>query len=413
MSRAATPTLLSLDRWARLLHVNPVHFNGGVGSQIWPANGACEDIWPQYSWQTNHELVGREEVAMEIAIAEQDIKNAMRHSPAATWEVDEIHGWRGFTRIQAAQTEYGMLIAPGRRAVSLIEDAAAVVYSDPDGDGWDERATVTVSTSLTDKREIKLYTTGHSGDPEWEIRPLRSVTLSGGVATITVDAWQMFDPDLWEEYPNVGTPFDGIDVTVGANFVTTVDVYREYNDNSQASVSFYPASNSYPCCGGVGCSICNGAVAYSGCFSIRDNRLGIVYPFPATYTDGSWSYYSAANCQPADRVALSYYAGLQDKDYLNSKSLDPLSHYMAETIMMLSVARLPAAVCSCNNIRDRVEDLQKDLSTLRDGGQGSTLYARFQTQDIFNNPFGTRAGEVAAWKRIIRLHGEIGDGGAL
>lgn len=415
MSRASTATLLSLDRWAKLLHINPIHFSGAVGSSIWPANGACEDIWPQYSWQTDHELVGREEVAMQIAIAEQDIKLAMRHSPAATWEVDESHMWNGLarTRMQSAQTEYGMVIAPGKRAVSLIESAAAVVYSDPDGDGWAERATIIVSTDVTDKRQVKLYYTGHDGEPEWEIRPLRSVTLASGVATIVVDAWELFDPDLWEEYPNVATPFVGIDVTVGANYVTEVDVYREYNDVSQASVAFYPATNGYLCCGGVGCDICNGASAYGGCFSIRDKRLGIIYPFPATYADGSWSYYSAANCQPADRVALSYYAGLQDKDYLNSKSLDPLSHYMAETIMMLSVARLPDAVCNCNNIRDRVEYLQKDLSTLRDGGQGSTLYARFQTQDIFNNPFGTRVGEVAAWKRIYKLHGEIGDGGLL
>lgn len=31
MARASTPTLLSLDRWARLLHVNPVHFGGWSG----------------------------------------------------------------------------------------------------------------------------------------------------------------------------------------------------------------------------------------------------------------------------------------------------------------------------------------------------------------------------------------------
>lgn len=413
MSRASTPTLLSLDRWARLLAVNPVHFSGGVGSQIWPANGACEDIWPQYSWQTNHELVGREEVAMEIAIAEQDIKLAMRHSPAATWEVDESHLWNGYARTrQGGQTEFGMLIAPGRRAVSLIRGAAAVVYSDPDGDGWDERATITVSTDVTDKRQIKVYYAGHDGDPEWEIRPLRSVTISGGVATITLEAWLLFDPDLWEQYPNIGTPFVGIDVTEGGNYVTTVDVYREYNDTSQASVTFYAGSNGYACCGGVGCDICNGS-SYSGCFAIRDNRLGLIDPFPATYADGLWTYDSSAYCQPANRIAISYYAGLQDKEYVRGRTLDPLSHYMAETIMMLSVARLPAAVCSCNNIRERVQDLQKDLSTLRDGGQGSTLYARFQHQDIFNNPFGTRVGEVAAWKRIYKLHGEIGDGGLL
>lgn len=413
MARASTPTLLSPDRWAKLLAINPVHFNGGVGSSIWPANGACKDIWPQYSWQTDHELVGREEVVMEISIAEGDIKNAMRHSPAATWEIDEPHNWTPsyYGRSQSAQTEYGMIIAPGRRAVSLIDADAAVVYTDPDNDLWDERATITVSTDITDKRQIKVYYAGHDGEPEWEIRPLRAIVISGGTATIILDAWLLFDPDIWEEYPNISTPFDGLDVTVEANYVTTVDVYREYNDTSLVGVTFYSGGDGSYCCGGVGCDVCAGE-NYSGCFSVRDSRVGIVSPFPATYGDSGWVF-NTANCRPAHRISLSYYAGLQDKDYVSGKSLDPLSHYMAETIMMLSVARLPQAVCSCNNIRERVEDLQKDLATLRDGGQGSTLYARFGEQDIFTNPFGTRAGEVAAWKRIVRLHGEIGSGGAL
>lgn len=410
MSRASTPTLLSLDRWARLIGLNPVHFSGGIGSAIWPASGACEDIWPQYSWQTNHELVGREEVAMEISLAEQDVKNAMRQSVAATWETDESHTWG---RGQSAQTEYGMVIAPGRRAVTLIDDNAAVVRTDPDGDGWSELATITVSTTVTDIREVKVYFAAHDGDPEWEIRPLRSVTISSGVATIKLDAWLLFDPDIWEAYPNTATPFDGIDITVGDNFVSAVDVYREYNDTTVAGATFYAGGDGYSCCGGVGCDVCNGE-SYGGCFGILDNRRGFIQPFPATYSEASgWAYYYPAGCQPARRIGLSYYAGLQDKAYLARKSLDSLSHYMAETIMLLSVARLPAAICSCNNVRDRIKELQKDMSTMRDGGDGSPFRARYQGMDIFSNPFGLRVGEVKAWQRIIRLHGEIGSGGAL
>src|SRR6187402_2110188 len=173
MARASVPTLLSLDRWARIMHVNPVHFAGAVGSLIWPASGACEDIWPQYSWQTTEELVGREDVGMAIATAEEDIKNALGKSAAATWEIDEAHGYSfPDMRPRLVQTEYGEVIAPGRRAVTLIEAEAAVVRSDPDNDTWFERATVTVTTDVTDIRQIKLYFAGHDGDPEWEIRPL-------------------------------------------------------------------------------------------------------------------------------------------------------------------------------------------------------------------------------------------------
>lgn len=418
MSRASTPTLLSLDRWARILSINPVHFSGGIGSLIWPLNGACADVWPQYSWQTSHELVGREEVAMVIATVEDDIGNAIGYSPAATWQVDEHHTWslnrtNGYrTYSPLVQTEYGMLIAGGARAVSLIDDNVAVVYSDPDADGWSERATLTVTTSLTDVREIKVYFAGHSGDVEWEIRPLRSVTIAGGVATITLDAWLLFNPNLWETYPHTNTPFTGIDVTVSGNFVTMVDVYREYNDTASAGVTFHTGGDGYFCCGGAGCDVCNGT-SYGGCLTIRDHRLGMVAPFPASYSDGAWVADSLVGCRPANRVSLRYYAGLRDKRFLTSKSLDPLSQQMAEAITWMSAARLPEAICSCNNVKDTIKELQKDASTIREGAQSSPIFAKFEKQDIFSNPFGTKVGEVKAWQRVTRLMGEIGQGGAL
>lgn len=409
MSRASTPTLLSLDRFAKILQLNPVHFSGGVGSLIWPINGACADVWPQYSWQTSHELVGREEVAQTIATVEQDIKDAMGASAAATWEVEEQHAWAYRSGVQ---TDYGHVIASGRRAVTEIDLAAAVVRSDPDGDGWFERATVTVTTALTDPREIKVYFAGHDGDPEWEIRPLRGVTIASGTATILIDSWLLFDPDLWEEFPNTSTPFSGIDVTVDANFVSTVDVYREFNDNSEAGVNFFAGGDGYACCGGSGCDVCNGTTS-EGCFSIVESRLGFVKPFPATYSDGSWAYDYSANCGRSNRIALSYYAGMRDKGYLSSKSLDPLPLNLAEAIAWMSAARLPAAICNCNNVKDVIESLQKDASTFRDGAAQAALYSKFQKQDIFNNPFGTRWGEVRAWQRVVRIVGQIGGGGAL
>lgn len=415
MARASTPTILSLDRWARIVGINPVHFGGGVGSTIWPDNGACADIWPQYSWQTNEELVGREDVAMAISGAEQDIKNALGYSPGPSWEIDEAHAWSYSGNghyPRSAQTDYGMVIAPGQRAVTAIDEDAAVVYSDPDGDNWDERATVIVSTDLTDIREIKVYFAGHDGEPEWEIRPLRSVTIASGVATILIDAWLLFDPDIWEQYPNISTPFAGLDVTDSDNFVTEVDVYREYNDVGQPGATFYYGGDGRLCCGGAGCDICLGS-SYTGCFGIRDSRLGFVTPYAGTYSDGSWGYDATAHCNPAKRVTLSYYAGLREKTYLSRKSLDPLTHYMAEAITWLSIARLPAAVCNCNNIRDRIEELQKDMTTMRDGAAQAALYARFPKMDVFNNPLGTKFGEVKAWQRVTRLQGELGGGAVL
>lgn len=416
-SGIATPvarTQLSLNRFARILGINPVHFNGAVGSLIWPANGSCEDIWPQYSWQTDDELVGRVDVAMTIATAEDDIKNALGCSAAATWEIDEPHTWNSAYRPGRAaslRTALGMVIAPGKRAVSVIQEGATVVYSDPDNDGWEERATITVATQITDAREIKVYHLDRDGDADWEIRPLRNISIAGGQATITLDSWLLINPDLWERYPTNGE-FQAIDVVDLSNFVAGVDVFREYNDTTMAGVTFYSGGSGYACCGGVGCDICGGE-SYGGCFTVRDSRLGIINAFPATYGENGWAYYHPANCQPIQRLTLSYYAGLRDKRYLAGKTLDPLSDYMAEAIAWMSAARLPKSICSCNNIRERVEELQRDISRFREGSAVSPLYSRFKEMDIFGNPFGTRYGEVRAWQQLMRLHGEIGDGGAL
>lgn len=410
MTRASIPTALSLDRFARILSINPVHFSGAVGSLVWPDNGACADIWPQYSWQTADELVGREDVNNAIVSVEQDFKEAVGYAVAPTWEVDEGQRWLYSSLYNhSLRTNYGYVLAPGQRAVTLIEADADVVYSDPDNDSWDELATITVSTDLTDRREIKLYTTGQDGEQEWEIRPLKAITLSGGVATIAVDSWLLIDPNLWERFPT-NNGFPAIDVTVGANFVDTVDVYREYNDTGQSGITFYGSGVGSGICGclGVGCPVC-ATETYGGCFQIHNSRTGLIAPYPATYSDGVWSLYRPENCRAPGRVTLSYYAGDIDKRYAANKSLDPLSHYLAEAIVWASVARLPKDFCSCNNIRDKVKHWQLDATRLREGAANAELYTRFEKMDVYNCPFGTRVGEVMAWQRVVRLKGEIGN----
>lgn len=408
MTRASTPTKLSLDRWARVLAINPIHWSGASGSLIWPDNGACADVWPQYSWQTAEELVGREDVAAVIATVEDDIKNEIGYAVAPTWEVDEGQTWPYYDfYYRQLTTGFGKVIAAGRRAVTLIEEDAEVVYSDPDADGWDELATITVSTDITDKREIKVYTAGHDGDPEWEIRPLKSITISGGVATILIDVWLLIDPALWERFPtNEG--FRAIDVTVGANYVSAVDVYREYNDTSQAGITFYgPTAGGLCGCGGAGCAVCE-TESYGGCFQIQDARRGLVTAFPATYSDGVWSFYRPSSCRAPHRVGLSYYAGNVDSAYASGRSLDPLSNQMAEAITWMSVARLPKDFCSCNNVREKVKYLQRDAARFRESAANPELYTRFDKMDVFSCPFGTRVGEVMAWQRVVRVIGAIG-----
>jgi hypothetical protein len=109
-----------------------------------------------------------------------------------------------------------------------------LVYSDDDGDTFFETATITLPTALTNACELKVYISDTNADPGWEIRRPQSKTITGGNFVGVFDSWLFVDPDLQSEYPTTpgGTGFTAIDISTTANFVTEVDVYREFNDST-------------------------------------------------------------------------------------------------------------------------------------------------------------------------------------
>lgn len=417
MAIASTPTLLSLDRWARIVGLNPLHFAGATAGNWFALSGHCDDVWRQHAWQSPEELVSREEVGFQIAKAEADIKAILGYSPAPEWEVRESHTWPGGLHRYPKQValHYGKLLAPGVRAATPVVEGAEVIYSDADNDGWDELATVAVTTELTDPREIKLFFADQAGEPQWEIRPLRKVSIAGGVATITADAWLFIDPELWERYPNQNASLDPIDLSTTENYVGAVDVYRIYNDHTSAGASFLVSNAAAlqgtwcPYCTVGTCPTC-GATTQAGTFAAVSAQAPLVVPYPASYSDGAWRSEPWANCGVPTMVGFHYYAGAVDKRYELNKSLDPLSDFWADTIAWMAAARLPRGVCGCDNIRQRLENIQRDLTR----SEENAAYARTDRMDIFSSAFGTRVGEVRAWQAVTRLTSDqVVAGGAL
>lgn len=415
MARASTYTHLSLDRFARTLGLAPPHFGGAQGGTVFPVFGQCRDVWPQHNWQTIEDLVSREELARAIHDAERDIRSVLGYSVAPEWETEEVHPWPailGRQRIypNTITTDWKRIITPGVRAVTLIDANADVTYSDPDGDGWSERATITVATTLTDPKEIKVHFAGEAGASIWEIRPVRSITISGGTATIVADSWLFIDPDLWEKLPTVDG-FTAIDISTTANYVTTVDVYREYSNTILPSATLYwhrPNTGYYSpfCgnCGGSGCTIC-ALTGQEGCFSIYSALDGVVIPAPATYDADSavWTGISLTG-GPPEQVKLNYKAGFLSKEYLSGRNLDPLDEHLAHAIVWLTVARLDRPICGCSNVQESIRELRVDATRMR---AGESIFARFEKMQAFSNPFGTRVGEVKAWERIAYMTPEL------
>jgi hypothetical protein len=410
MARASTRTILSLDRWAAVLGLEPRHFNQ-ITTTIRPQR-ACHQPWLQYNWQAA-DRVGREEVAQAIAQAESDIVTALGFYPLPQWVEGEVvrtaqpndrtlvggsglYNPRGLAL--SVQASLGQIITGGIETKDLIATAVRTVpavpgdtmaLSDPDGDGYDELVTITLPTALTDTNEIRVYFTGQAAADEWEIRPLRSVTIAAGVLTITLDKHLIADPDLWEALDP-----QAIDGDVNANFVLTVDVYRVWNDPSQQAQLQWERVPGACGCGLTTCAACAWGLQWA-CLQTRDPRLGILTYQPSTWnaTNDEYDPTVLAVDRAPERVRLYYQAGYQFPRARRSwHDMDPMLERM---IAYYSVTILDRPICTCDNVQSFVARWTEDLALVGD--------ARYQIRDQdLACPWGTRAGALWAWKQVQR-----------
>lgn len=416
-------TLLPLAEFAKLMGINPVHFAGATAGSVMPLRNACSDVWWRYSWQyADH--VSHADLAQQIATSEAEIADQLGWWPAPIWIEEEIP-WPEHHRPEVlsysirdpASQRKGLIvskkkvIAPGQRATTAIETGASVTYTDEDSDGFSETATITAATTVTDAREIKIYHAGESADPRWEIRPTWSKTISGGTVTITAPSWLFIDPQVLGRYPsdaNSGQAID-LDTDFATNTVDEIDVYREYNDRTAAGCQLIWERDrvASEALGDISTPL-----TQNGTFSIRDAERGIVVPVPATYDsdDGQWDYNPTwSGGREPDRVIVYYYAGARSGDYLAGRDTEPMPLEWAETIAWLATARIERAFCQCSNVNSIRERLRRDLA------ETTPERSVFLPQNVISNPFGTRRGEVEAWRRVSdpRYGGRVNRGGAV
>ena len=410
MSRAMPFTLLSLSEYARFLQLNPLHFAGGISTLV-PGN-ACSDVWKQWSWQDDGKI-SREQVAQLIQDAERTLTEYLGYWPAPVWIEDERKPYtrpfdptftgNGFDvrgRYKSMQLNYGKVLYGGRRATTLL-GTPTYVLRDFDGDGFTETAVFTVLNvpSTLDICEVKMYFKVYNAadaancrtDPSstgadfaWEIRPIRA-TLSATTLTIYVSSWELFKPQLQEGFATID--IDADDLTT-PSYVDRALVYREYNDPT-TPVQFLWASDIY-------CDDTAGDCAWitqNGCMRLSSPRLGLATLSPATYNATTGLFDAAVWSQgyEPDGVRLWYRAGATEA----TSSCLVLDRFWADTIAMLATARLNFPICSCSDMAQIVSS--KWTTDLAEMTENST----FQTSSaVLQCPFGTRAGEVEAWRRV-------------
>lgn len=411
MAVASTKTKLPLSTWARIMGIHPLHFNQVRLSE--DVHFHCDQLMFQYAWQTA-DHVAREDIAIAIAEAESRIENALHYRLTPSWEKDE---WRDTPEFfqrnlsnlsattvngypQTVNAKWGYFIAGGIERKDVIELASDIIYTDEDSDGYFETATVAVITTATNKNEIAVYYPDKNGQDIWEIRPT-TVVIGSGVATITFRRENAVVPELLDRFDIEDAEAIGQD---NDDFLTTVDVYRHWNDpQQQASYLWTPLQTVCGACTGEGCPQCAFS-AQAGCLVSRgDPRQSILYMHAGLWNADTdqYDFEQWAVRRTPDVVRLYYYAGWQDKSLDYTNRMDP---EWERAVTYMSAALLDRPPCDC--VKGHWERWRQDL-TLVAGDEDGKPYFRQPTK-ILDNPFGSTRGELYAWRKVRELI--IGDG---
>lgn len=391
-SCAEQQTWLSQDEWATIIGLNPIHFNG-LASTLF-GNNVCGEGFFEHSWQ-NADRVGREDIRMAIKQAEMQIAAEVGYNLMPDWTIAErlaypqpmfaeAVGYGGGNMrglYKSIEAPRGWLLSGGVRTKAVIQAGVAVTRSDVDSDQFQETCRVTANVDFTDTNLVHLYYPGKSGDDCYEIRPIK-VAISGGVATIEFKIWQIVAANQKDRLD-----VEVLDAADPASYETTVDVYKVYNDPSTQAQFLWE---------GGGCGSCTACQlgTQTGCFHLRDARLGFLAPSPGTWdsADEEFDYAEWSACREPDQIRLWYYSGFVD--WRSPRPYAELSPYWKYAVAYYAASLLDRPVCGCSNVNQFIEKWRVDL-LYADENNGYTV-----TPDFAANRLGTTTGALYAYRRI-------------
>ena len=414
---------MSLEEWRRAFGLQPWFF-WGMGANT-PSGlkltAQAGDILTRYAWQSG-DATGREDILEAIRSAERLLSAYLGYRIGPQYAEATVPWPRLGDRRMARTGPYdargqwlsvnlpeGEIRAIGVETRTLI-GTAGVTYSDSDGDGITELATLTIATSVTDVTQIGVYVAAAdrlNGEPASEVYRIRPVTvrIAGGVATITAPAWLFVRPLAYE-----GTAVQPLNPATAGVLITTAEVYQRTTNQDGTAVATAGAVATWetrPCHGWWCCCGCASdpysgspydpaAVAQAvGRVDIRDARLGTVAAAPSYYdtTTGIWRAPDAAVCWEPDRVTVRYLAGVASPD---GQQID---RTWQTVVARLAAAELGRPICAKQPSAKELARWQLDRSRI--AGANDEMYA-ISPADL-DNPLGTRAGHIQAWKFITRM----------
>ena len=394
---------MSVSQWGNFMGLHPWHLMQ-LSNALIPLNSKCSGLVYEHAWQ-NADRAGRVQIRQAIEEAERRWHQYSRVWPYARFVEETIAGpfWtRGnlsgqWLNVQLPDAE---ILALGSATES--DNATEVLtYSDEDGDSLYETATctATVTSGTTADQVVARFLAADCGPVEPpEIAP-RDVSVSGTTATLVFWTYDLVRPIRYQ-----GVASGTLDPGSGAAPANTlcapsIEVFRRRANPSGTTIDTAMAvltweTTPYPwwawCCGS-GASTDPAALATAIARAvIRDARSGIVGFGQAAYDSdtGTWSASCDwATCRPPDRVTIRYQAGgVRDE----------------RIFAQLAAAELDRGVCACDGANHAIYDAQKDLSQT---GATNDLY---QAPEDFDNPLGSRRGQILAWRHLSQQQRLVG-----
>ena len=425
--------LLPMEFFRQIIGWDPWRFWGWSDQNHLITATACTPVIQEYDWQ-GHDAPGRQDIAEAIVTAETRLFDYLRYEVAPRYKYDTLP-WprladRRMIRVGAYDADMrwlnvdlreGFLQGIGAELLTPIQLGAPIVFSDPDGDGLPELATIgPIATTVTDISQIALYVPAAyrlgldaSTSEQYRIQP-SIATISGGFVTIRAYGYTFMLPSLKEGYATTV-----VDPAVPTNFMTTVDVYQRSLATGASAVAVdvsqgvvywetRPYHGWWCQCGSCGTSpTFNGSVYDPGAVAqaaarvgIRNARTGNVIPAEAVYntTDGTWAALNWSMCEDPDRVLIRYLAGqpLGVDGFMDRKWRNIVTRFAA--------AELKRQIVGCEAANRALEYWQQDMSKI---GNASTDLFNVSAR-VTDNPFGTRRGHVYAWSQVMDLPLETG-----
>lgn len=329
MATAKTETLLSLDDFAAILGIHPLHFNQvAINGKV----GGCGSVWAQYDWQAGTAL-SRESIAQAIKSAEDDLEEYLGFPVAPKYYVGREVPLKKFLIVTLPKAYY---LQGGIKARVKLGQAS-VSYDDLDEDGYAE----TGSTSIAftgNPSEIEIYYPDKLDG--WKIQT-SSVEIVSDSVFITFRRERAVIPTLLE-----GQSIATVEGTEDENFLDAVDVYHTYTDESQQGI-LKAISHSCGCLNISGCHSC----LYSEqttCIRGENAKNGIVELTPANWVTDHWEH---VHCQHHPFQGL-----------LNFKAGWTYDDIWKTPIAYLALTKVPDALCSCPHVQRKFAWWTEDAS---------------------------------------------------